>query len=123
MMGLPGETEESIRRSMRYALSLPLDEMNLTKFTPFPGSPIYRRIRESGVFDEDWDLMDCMHFVFVPHGLTRERLDTLYREFNRRHFTRPRVWLGYAKLAIQAPDNWRRFAAHAAEYWRFARRA
>jgi anaerobic magnesium-protoporphyrin IX monomethyl ester cyclase len=123
MMGLPGETEASIRRSMRYALSLPLDEMNLTKFTPFPGSPIYRRIRESGAFDEDWDLMDCMHFVFVPQGLTRDRLDSLYREFYRRHFMRPRVGLGYAKLACQSPDNWRRFAGHLAEYWHFARRA
>ena len=41
MMGLPGETEESIRRTIRYALTLPLDEINVTKFTPFPGAPIY----------------------------------------------------------------------------------
>ena len=70
MMGLPGETEESIRRSMEYVFSLPIDDFNLTKFTPFPGSPIYETIRELGDFDEDWEKMDCMHFQFVTKGMT-----------------------------------------------------
>ena len=45
MMGLPGETEESIKRSMEYVFSLPIDDFNLTKFTPFPGSPIHEKVR------------------------------------------------------------------------------
>lgn len=48
MMGLPGETEESIRRSQQYVYSLPIDDFNLAKFTPFPGSPIYKEIKEQG---------------------------------------------------------------------------
>ncbi len=78
MMGLPGETEASIRRSMEYVFSLPLDDFNLAKFTPFPGSPLYETIREHGDFDEDWEKMDCMHFLFVPEGMTRERLEELF---------------------------------------------
>jgi hypothetical protein len=74
MMGLPGETEASIRRSMDYVFSLPIDDFNLTKFTPFPGSPIYETIRELGDFDEDWEKMDCMHFQFVAKGMTPELL-------------------------------------------------
>ena len=62
MMGLPGESEESIRRSMEYVYSLPIDDFNLAKFTPFPGSPIYENIHALGSFDEDWQKMDCMHF-------------------------------------------------------------
>ncbi len=41
MIGLPGETEKSIRKSMKYVFSLPIDDLNVAKFTPFPGSPIY----------------------------------------------------------------------------------
>ena len=60
---------------MDYVFSLPLDDFNLSKFTPFPGSPLYETIREHGEFDEDWEKMDCMHFQFVPQGMTRERLE------------------------------------------------
>ena len=64
MMGLPGETEASIKKSMNYVFSLPIDDFNLAKFTPFPGSPVYERIHDLGIFEEDWEKMDCMHFVF-----------------------------------------------------------
>ncbi len=77
MLGLPGETEDSIRRTMAYVFSLPIDDINISKFTPFPGTPLYERIHELGTFEEDWERMDCMHFLFVPRGLTRERLEDI----------------------------------------------
>jgi radical SAM superfamily enzyme YgiQ (UPF0313 family) len=123
MMGLPGETEESIHRSTAYMAALPLDEVNLTKFTPFPGSPIYRDIRQFGEFEEDWDRMDCMHFLFIPKGFTRDRLEELYTAFYKRHFTKPRVLLGYASMVWRSPDSWRRFAGNFGAYWRFARKS
>lgn len=121
MMGLPGETEESIRRSMEYVFSLPVDDFNLSKFTPFPGSPVYEKIRELGTFEEDWEKMDCMHFLFVPHGMTRERLELLFTEFYKRHYTRPQVLLGYAAMLWRSPDSWRRFAGNLGDFLRFAR--
>lgn len=121
MIGLPGETERSVRRSMEYVFSLPIDDFNLAKFTPFPGSPIYETVREHGTFDEDWEKMDCMHFQFVPHGLTRERLEELFTAFYKAHFTRPKVLLGYAAMLWRSPDSWRRFAGNLGDFLRFAR--
>jgi radical SAM superfamily enzyme YgiQ (UPF0313 family) len=90
MMGLPGETEESIRRTGDFVLSLGLDDMNMTKFTPFPGAPIWETIREEGTFVEDWRLMNCLNFVFIPKGIaSRERLDQLYNEQVKRFYTDP----------------------------------
>lgn len=120
MMGLPGETEESIRRSMRYVLALPLDDFNLTKFTPFPGSPIHETIREFGTFDEDPDRMDCMHFVFIPKGFTLARLEKLYGRFYQRHYRRPKVWMGYLAMLWRSPDSWRRFVLNLGNFIRFA---
>jgi anaerobic magnesium-protoporphyrin IX monomethyl ester cyclase len=101
MMGLPGETEQSIRLTAEFVLSLGLDDMNMSKFTPFPGAPIWKNIRDEGDFNEDWRLMNCLNFVFLPSGIeSRERLDHLYGEFvkgfymsknYRRKFTR-RLW-------------------------------
>jgi len=94
MMGLPGETEESILRTSDFIVSLGLDDMNLSKFTPFPGAPIYPTIGEEGTFTEDWQLMNCLNFVFVPRGIaSRERLDHLYNTHVKRFYSDP-GWRG-----------------------------
>ncbi len=121
MMGLPGESEASVRRSMDYVHTLPIDDFNLAKFTPFPGSPIYEKIRALGTFDEDWEKMDCMHFQFVPTGMTREQLDRLFQEFYRRHFMRPRVLWNYTTMIWRSPDSWKRFWLSGGRFFKFAR--
>ncbi len=120
MMGLPGESEESIRRSMEYVFSLPIDDFNLAKFTPFPGSPIYDDIHQLGSFDEDWQKMDCMHFQFVPKGMDKQQLERLFIEFYKSHFKRNRVLLGYLSMLWKSPDSWLRFAGSARQFLRFA---
>ncbi len=109
MLGLPGETEDSINKSMEYVFSLPLDDFNLSKLTPFPGAPIYADIRDHGSFEENWELMNALNFIFVPKGFTRERLEERHREFYRRYFSRPKVLLGYAGMIWKSPDSWKRF--------------
>jgi hypothetical protein len=111
----------SIRRSMDYVYSLPIDDFNLAKFTPFPGSPLYETIHDLGRFDEDWEQMDCMQFRFVPHGMNRERLEELFTEFYKRHFQRPRVLAGYAAMLWRSPDSWKRFVLNLGDFLRFAR--
>lgn len=119
MVGLPGETEESIRRTIDYALALPLDEINVTKFTPFPGAPLYATIREQGEFDENWPLMNCLNFVFVPHGMTREQLEGLYNEFISRFYRRSRIHWGYTKMLWKSPHSVATFLRHLPEILAF----
>ena len=90
MMGLPGETEASVRKTTDFVLSLGLDDMNMSKFTPFPGAPVWSRISEQGSFENDWKKMNCLNFVFVPEGIgSRERLDQLYNEHVKRFYSDP----------------------------------
>jgi len=105
MVGLPGETPGSIRRTIDYALALPLDEINVTMFTPFPGAPVYAGIREHGEFIEEWPLMNCVNPVFVPRGMTREELQGLYDEFIRRFYRRHRIHRGYAAMLWKSPHS------------------
>jgi anaerobic magnesium-protoporphyrin IX monomethyl ester cyclase len=121
MMGLPGETEASIRKSMEYVFSLPIDDINVSKFTPFPGTPLYAHIREWGVFEEDWEKMDCMHFLFIPEGMTRERLEELFQTFYKKHFLRPRTLWNYAAMTWRSPDSWKRFLGNFAAFIKFAK--
>jgi radical SAM superfamily enzyme YgiQ (UPF0313 family) len=90
MMGLPGDTEASILRTGDFAISLGLDDMNMSKFTPFPGAPVWSTIFDSGTLDNDWRKMNCLNFVFIPKGIeSRERLEALYNRFVKRFYTDP----------------------------------
>ncbi len=93
MMGLPGETEDSIRRTSDFVISLGLDDMNMAKFTPFPGAPLWKTIWEEGSFEDDWEQMNCLNFVFVPKTIgSKELLDQLYNEHVKRFYT-SKLWL------------------------------
>jgi len=122
MVGLPGEDEAAIRRTIDYALSLPLDEINVTKFTPFPGAPVYRTIREFGEFDENWELMNCINTVFVPNGMTKEQIDELYDEFIRRFYHRTRINWGYTKMIWKSPHSIWSFLSHLPQILAFQRK-
>jgi anaerobic magnesium-protoporphyrin IX monomethyl ester cyclase len=114
MMGVVGDTEASIQKTSDFAIDLGLDDMNMSKFTPFPGAPCWGSIREEGTFEEDWRLMNCLNFVFVPKGIrSKDRLDQLYNEHVKRFYTHPnwrekfkkRIWqhrntLGYMLLNL-----------------------
>ena len=122
MVGLPGEDEAAIRRTIDYALSLPLDEVNVTKFTPFPGAPVYGTIREHGEFDENWELMNCMNFVFIPRGMTKVQLEGLYDEFIRRFYHRSTIHWGYTKMFWKSPHSILTFMRHLPEILAFERK-
>ncbi len=109
MIGLPGEDEAAIRMTIDYALSLPLEEINVTKFTPFPGAPVYKTIRDFGEFDEKWPLMNCLNFVFIPHGMTKEKLENLYDEFISRFYRRTRIHWGYTRMIWKSPHSIKTF--------------
>ncbi|NCC49818.1 MAG: B12-binding domain-containing radical SAM protein [Spartobacteria bacterium] len=121
MIGLPGETQESVRKSMDFVFANPIDDFNLAKFTPFPGSPLYENIHALGTFEEDWEKMDCMQTVFVPEGMTREQLDKLFIRFYAAHYKRPKVLLGYVAMLWKSPDSWLRFIANSLAFLRFTR--
>ncbi len=89
IFGLPGETPDTLRVTSDFILSLDLDEMNMTKFSPLHGAPIWDECisGESGTFHEDWRLMNCLNFIFVPEGFSsHEEMDALYNWSVRRFY-------------------------------------
>lgn len=80
MMGLPGETVESIQKTSDFVISLGLDDMNMSKFTPFHGAPLWNTISEQGELNEDWRRMNCLNFVFLPKGI--DSIKTLTQLYN-----------------------------------------
>ncbi|HOW53172.1 MAG TPA: radical SAM protein [Syntrophorhabdaceae bacterium] len=120
MIGLPGETRSSIEKSMDYVFSLPVDDINVSKFTPFPGTPLYENAHELGTFDEDWPKMDCMSFLFIPKGMTKKLLERLFTKFYRKHIMRPKTLIDYVTMIWRSPDSWKRFISNIGPFLRFA---
>ncbi|MEW6672176.1 MAG: radical SAM protein [Thermodesulfobacteriota bacterium] len=113
MMGLPGETEASIRKTMEYIMSLDLDDMNMSKFTPFHGAPIWTRISEFGTFEEDWKKMNCINFVFVPKGIgSIAKLEQLYNTSVKRFYNSRQWRRKFMKRLWQHRKSIMYFAAH-----------
>lgn len=106
MMGLPGETGQTIKRTADFIEELGLDDMNMTKFTPFPGSPAYQTIHEEGKFEENWELMNCLNFVFVPKGMeSKEKMERLYNQSIKRFYTGKNWIRKFGPLMFKCPDS------------------
>lgn len=89
IFGLPGETPETVKTTSDFILSLNLDDMNMTKFSPLYGAPIWDECasNRSGEMQEDWRLMNCLNFVYRPEGFaSREEMDVLYNHHVRRFY-------------------------------------
>ncbi|MDD5091586.1 MAG: radical SAM protein [Candidatus Wallbacteria bacterium] len=54
MIGAPGETEDDIQASFRFARKLDPDYLHLTVLTPFPGTEVYRQGLEAKLFPDFW---------------------------------------------------------------------
>jgi len=119
MMGLPGDTEEPIRRTTEFTLSLGLDDMNMPKFTPFPGAPLWSEIEADPSFENDWRRMNCLNFVYLPPGVSSfEQLDQLYNEHVKGFYTdrgwrrrfRKRIWQ-HRRSLLYLMAHWPSFLA------------
>jgi magnesium-protoporphyrin IX monomethyl ester (oxidative) cyclase len=68
VFGLPGETPKSAQTTSDFIQSIAFDEINISKFSPFHGAPIWSECvsGRSGKLQEDWRLMNCLHFTYLP---------------------------------------------------------
>ncbi len=104
ILGHPGETPGTLRETIDFALSLPLNDISVSLMTPFPGTELHRRATEFGTLIPDWDRMNLLTPAFVPHGLTAEALLAAQRELLRRFYLRPRVFADYAGRVARQPS-------------------
>ncbi|MBE9516424.1 MAG: B12-binding domain-containing radical SAM protein [Proteobacteria bacterium] len=105
MLGYPGETRETIDMTKDFVKRIPMTIMNLTKFTPYPGSPIYRDLYGTNIRDDHWEKMNGMNFVWSPEGFTAEELDREYQEVLTSFYKRRQVGHHYLKMTLQHPNH------------------
>jgi radical SAM superfamily enzyme YgiQ (UPF0313 family) len=113
MCAHPTETVESLEETLQFLRKAPLDLMQLTKFTPYPGTPSYSTIHEHGTFVENWQSMNAMNFVFIPTGLDEPTLERYFHRMYRTFYSRPDVLVGLAKVVLEEPRFLARLGGYA----------
>ncbi|MBC7228504.1 MAG: radical SAM protein [Thermoflexales bacterium] len=110
IIGLPGETEETIRQTIRLARRLPLDLALFHIAAPYPGSPLFFEVVEKGWFRPDtrWEQVDMDRSTVLdyPH-LRAEDLERWARRAFRAWAMRPGPALTYLKMLLTSPSLWR----------------
>ncbi|MEK7469317.1 MAG: radical SAM protein [Planctomycetota bacterium] len=108
MLGYPGENAETIELTKAFVKRIPMTMMNLSKFTPYPGSPVYREIYGTNIRDDHWQKMNGMNFVWAAPGLTFEQLDREFQEILKSFYLQPRVMHHYTMLTLRHPGHFYR---------------
>jgi len=91
-LGLPNDTVEGIRETIRYAKKLNTFAIQFTVTTPYPGTQFYDRVQHS-IFEKDWEQFNGWTSVYRHPSVSTEELHRL-REFAYvSYHLRPRyVW-------------------------------
>jgi len=96
MMGLPGDTTETMDRTIDFALSLPLTYAKASMTLPFPSSALFRLIQNEGrILSTDWDLYNfhCTSEVWKHEHLDWPTIERYYTLFHRKFYFRPSyIW-------------------------------
>jgi anaerobic magnesium-protoporphyrin IX monomethyl ester cyclase len=116
IIGLPGETEETIKQTIAFSKTLPLNVAIFHIAAPYPGTPFFYDVVENGWFrpGTNWEEvdMDCSTVLDYPDvGLTAERLEYWQKRATREWALRPapiwtilrglNTWAGF-KSAVDA---------------------
>lgn len=67
VFGLDEDTPDVFARTAQFAIATHIDLPRFAVVTPFPGTPLFRRLESEGrILSRDWELYDGQHAVFQP---------------------------------------------------------
>lgn len=92
ILGLPGETKESMRQTIRFALELDADYSSFSLATPYPGTEFYTIAQEEGTDLSDWSRFRLARYqepLYVPKDVTAEDLKAQYKLAYKKFYLRP----------------------------------
>jgi anaerobic magnesium-protoporphyrin IX monomethyl ester cyclase len=103
IIGLPGETEETIRQTIEFSKKLPLDIALFHVAAPYPGTPFFFQVVENGWFRKGtrWEQVDMDKGTVLDYpDLPAERLLYWQKRAWREWAFRPKPILTYIKMLL-----------------------
>lgn len=75
VFGLDHDRADVFDNTVDFAIEAGIDLPRFAVLTPFPGTPLYQRLKGEGrVLTRDWELYDGQHVVFQPKHMSPQQL-------------------------------------------------
>ena len=118
IIGLPGETRESIRRTIDFAKRLDTETIQVSIAHPYPGTEFYDYVKKNNLITIDSMTDETGHQLpnVVYPGLDRGELVEWVERFYGEYFVRLRVIWRIVKKAVFNGEERRRLTKEAREY-------
>jgi len=92
IMGTPGDSIESMEKTLRFAVKMNVDFAHFNKFTPYPGTEIYQNLLALGYefdFSKSCSQLDHSIIMYCPEGVDPEEYRKFIDNAYRRYYLRP----------------------------------
>ncbi len=123
IIGLPGETVETIRQTIDFSKSLPLEIALFHIAAPYPGTPFFFEVVEKGWFKPGtkWEEVDMDKGTVLQYdNLSAEDLMYWQKRAFREWALRPGPAMTYAKMLVSDPSTFKRAVRVGMEHLRWA---
>jgi hopanoid biosynthesis associated radical SAM protein HpnJ len=124
VMGLPGETRQTIEETVKFALEVDPDTIQVSLAAPYPGTALHRQAKERGWLENEV-LVDgrgvqstALGYPHLPRTVIFDSVESFYRRF----YFRPRKIVQIARDMVRDPQVCRRRLQEGVEFVRFLRR-
>jgi hopanoid biosynthesis associated radical SAM protein HpnJ len=125
ILGLPGETPETIRETIRFACEVEPETIQVSLAAPYPGTELYRQAQEQGwLRTESGDLVDgqgIQSAVLNYPGLSSTMIFNSLEQFYRKFYFRPRKMFSLFGGMMRDPQIMKRRLREGAEFFKFLR--
>ena len=102
VIGYPGETPHTVRRTVSFILSTRPTTVNVVPLVPFPNTQVYHLAKDEGMLVGDWDpRTGYVPWVRLPWMKTREDLDRAARVARRQVYFRPYYVAVFAREVVK----------------------
>ncbi len=125
ILGLPGETRETIEETIRFATEINPHTIQVSLAAPYPGTALYRQALEKGWLDSAHaELVDAhgvqiapLHYPQLSHTEIFDAVETFYRRF---YFRSGKIASIVSEM-VRSPDMMKRRLREGIEFFHFLR--
>ncbi|WP_174279983.1 hopanoid biosynthesis associated radical SAM protein HpnJ [Sphingomonas bacterium] len=125
ILGLPGETLETIEETIRYAMEINPHTIQVSLAAPYPGTFLHAQARENGWFDDGNDLLTGggnqiaqLSYPHLPAAVIFDKVEEFYKRF----YFRPRKIGSIVGEMVRDFDMMKRRLREGVEFFDFLRR-
>jgi radical SAM superfamily enzyme YgiQ (UPF0313 family) len=104
VFGHDHDTGDAFERTVQFAIDAAIDLPRFAILTPFPGTPLHRRLdHEDRILTKNWELYDGQHVVFRPKQMTPHELQAGHEHAWRSVYSYRSIFRRLATARTQLP--------------------